>query len=76
MNKTVWENTLSAFRRAVDKGFAIECDVHLTADGVPVVFHDDDLKRLTGTDGFVWQRTAAGDGGAAASAAPTTIRRR
>lgn len=57
MNKSVWENTLTAFSRAVDHGFAIECDVHLSSDGVPVVFHDDNLFRLTGTDGFVWQRT-------------------
>ena len=59
MNKKVWENTLSAFRRAVEKNFAIECDVHLSSDRVPVVIHDGDLKRLTGQDGFVWQRTAA-----------------
>ena len=59
MNDKVWENTLSAFRRAVDKKFAIECDVHLSSDRVPVVIHDGDLKRLTGADGFVWQRTAA-----------------
>ena len=59
MNKRVWENTLSAFQRAADKNFAIECDVHLSSDRVPVIIHDGDLKRLTGTDGFVWQRTAA-----------------
>lgn len=59
MNRNVWENTLSAFRRAIDHGFAIECDVHLSQDGIPVVFHDDDLKRLAGVDAFVWQRTAA-----------------
>lgn len=59
MNKKVWENTLSAFRRAVDRNFAIECDVHLSSNRVPVVIHDDDLKRLTRADGFVWQRTAA-----------------
>ena len=52
LNKTRWENTLSAFAAAVERGFAIECDVHLSADGVPVVFHDDDLKRLTGTEGL------------------------
>ncbi|TGS52128.1 glycerophosphodiester phosphodiesterase, partial [Mesorhizobium sp. M1D.F.Ca.ET.183.01.1.1] len=28
------------------------------ADGVPIVIHDGDLKRLTGEDGFIWQRTA------------------
>lgn len=58
LNDKVWENTLSAARGAVAKNFAIECDVHLTSDRVPVVFHDDDLRRLTRTDGFVWQRTA------------------
>ena len=59
LNRKVWENTLSAFRRAADRNFAIECDVHLSSDRVPVVIHDSDLKRLTGADGFVWQRTAA-----------------
>lgn len=59
LNKACWENTLSAFARAADKGYAIECDVQLTADGVPVVFHDHDLVRLAGQDGYVWQRTAA-----------------
>ena len=58
MNRERWENTLSAFKAARDRGFAIECDVHLTADNVPIVFHDDSLMRLTGTEGFVWQRTA------------------
>lgn len=59
LNKSIWENTLSAFRRAVERGYAIECDVHLSADGVPVVFHDHSLQRLAGQDGYVWQRTAA-----------------
>ena len=59
MNGRRWENTLPAFDAAIARNFAIECDVHLTADGVPVVFHDDDLLRLAGLDGYVWQRTAA-----------------
>lgn len=59
MNRACWENTLSAFEAAAQKGFAIECDVMLTADGVPVVFHDHDLQRLAGQDGLVWQKTAA-----------------
>src|SRR5919198_1227886 len=59
LNKTRWENTLSAFAAAADKGFAIECDVHLSSDGVPVIFHDHDLMRLTGTEGYLRQRTAA-----------------
>lgn len=59
LNRKVWENTLTAARLAMDKSFAIECDVHLSSDRVPIVIHDDDLSRLTGEDGFVWQRTAA-----------------
>ena len=59
LNDKRWENTLSAFSAAIERGYAIECDVHLSADGVPIVIHDDDLRRLTGTEGFVWQRTAA-----------------
>lgn len=54
----VMENTLSAFRRAVAAGFAIECDLHYAADGVPVVFHDDMLDRLCGVGGDVRARTA------------------
>jgi glycerophosphoryl diester phosphodiesterase len=57
-NRTVWENTLSAFARAADAGFSIECDLQYAADAMPVVFHDDDLKRLCGIEGDVRQRTA------------------
>lgn len=59
MNKLRWENTLSAFDAAVARDYAIECDVHLSADGVPVVFHDDTLDRLTGQKGFIHEKTAA-----------------
>lgn len=59
MNVSRWENTLSAFRSAVDHGYAIECDVHLAADGIPVVFHDHELKRLTGREGHVDELTSA-----------------
>jgi glycerophosphoryl diester phosphodiesterase len=58
-NKVVWENTLAAFSRAIDGNYAIECDVHLSKDGVPVVFHDADLVRLTGREGMLHDRTAA-----------------
>ncbi|NNE67387.1 MAG: hypothetical protein HKN33_12540 [Pyrinomonadaceae bacterium] len=41
------ENTMAAFERAVEDGAeGIEFDVGLTADGVPVVFHDSSLKRV------------------------------
>lgn len=59
LNHLRWENTLSAFAAAAEKGYAIECDVHLAADGVPVVFHDSDLERLTGQKGKVFDKTAA-----------------
>ena len=42
------ENSLSAFRAAAEHGYAIETDVRLSADGRLVIFHDDDLARMTG----------------------------
>lgn len=39
------ENSIPAFKRATELGFAIENDIHLTKDGKVVVFHDDDLNR-------------------------------
>jgi glycerophosphoryl diester phosphodiesterase len=52
------ENTLAAFRRALAlKVDGIELDVHVTRDGVAVVFHDDDLRRLTGERGRVAARS-------------------
>jgi glycerophosphoryl diester phosphodiesterase len=54
------ENTLAAFRRALALGVdGIELDVHVTRDGIPVVFHDDDLRRLTGTRGRIGQKSWA-----------------
>ena len=44
------ENSLAAFGAAVRRGYAIELDVHLLSDGSVVVFHDDNLKRMCGTD--------------------------
>lgn len=53
------ENTLSAAKAAVKAGFAIEADLHPSADGVPMVFHDMTLERLTAEKGSVRERTAA-----------------
>lgn len=45
------ENSHSAFEAAIAGGYAIECDVQLSADGVPFIFHDDDFDRLTAARG-------------------------
>ena len=42
------ENSMAAFRKAVDAGYGIELDVQLSADRIPVIFHDPDLKRVCG----------------------------
>ncbi|MFF3248270.1 glycerophosphodiester phosphodiesterase [Streptomyces sp. NPDC002870] len=47
----VRENTLPSLRSAFERGAdAVEIDVRLTRDGVPVLLHDDSLKRLWGHD--------------------------
>lgn len=54
------ENTLAAFRRAVDEGFGyLELDVHASLDGVPIVHHDATLDRLTDGTGAIAAHTAA-----------------
>ncbi|MBM9595802.1 glycerophosphodiester phosphodiesterase family protein [Roseitranquillus sediminis] len=65
------ENTLAAFREAAHLGFRyIETDVQASLDGVPVIFHDDALERMTGERGRIgdlpWRilsrlRTRAGE---------------
>ncbi len=52
------ENSLSAFRAAVEAGYAIELDVRLSSDGELVVFHDDTLDRVCGVSGRVDEKTA------------------
>jgi len=42
------ENSLSAFQKAIDKGYNIETDVHLLRDGILVCFHDFTLSRVMG----------------------------
>lgn len=54
------ENTLAAFRQALALGAdGIELDVQITRDGVPVVFHDTTLRRLTGQPGRLTDKTWA-----------------
>lgn len=53
------ENTIGAAEAAIAGGFAIECDVQVSADGEALVFHDHALDRLTGESGPVRERDAA-----------------
>ena len=53
------ENSLPAFRRAVEAGYGIELDLHLTTDGQLVVFHDDTLDRVCGVTGRVDEKSYA-----------------
>jgi glycerophosphoryl diester phosphodiesterase len=53
------ENSPSAVTAAIEAGYAIEIDVQLSRDGVAMVFHDEELGRLTGETGLVSTRTAA-----------------
>ncbi|MFU8881345.1 MAG: glycerophosphodiester phosphodiesterase family protein [Rhodobacterales bacterium] len=53
------ENSPAAIEAAARAGYGIEIDLQLSHDGVAMVFHDYDLKRLTGQAGPVRQRSAA-----------------
>lgn len=54
------ENTLRSFEKALEIGCrAVECDVHLTKDGVPVVIHDAKVDRVTDGKGKVCKMTLA-----------------
>ena len=54
------ENTLPAFQSALDLGVRfLELDVHLCADGTPVVIHDHLLARTTGLPGSVFELSGA-----------------
>ena len=49
-DKDTPENSMGALKKALEKDIAIEFDVHLLKDNKIVVFHDDNLKRMTGID--------------------------
>ena len=51
------ENSMKAFKKAVDAGFGMEMDIQLTKDGQMVVFHDWSLTRMCGVEGKVCEYT-------------------
>lgn len=51
------ENSLTAYQNAVDNGYAIEIDLHLSSDKVLFSFHDSTLKRMTGEEGLLSDKT-------------------
>ena len=53
------ENSPAAVRAALAAGYAIEIDLQLSGDGVAVVFHDEELDRLTGRPGWVRDHSSA-----------------
>lgn len=55
----VIENTLAAAEAAIGAGFAIECDLQMSADEQIFVFHDETLDRLTESSGPLIDKSAA-----------------
>ena len=53
------ENSAGAAEAALEAGYSIEVDLQVSSDGVPVVFHDPTLERLTEERGPVSERSAA-----------------
>ena len=52
------ENSMEAFRRALDRGYGMELDVHLLKDGTLAVLHDHSLQRTAGVDAIIEDLTA------------------
>lgn len=52
-DKSIPENSMAAFAKAVEAGYGIELDINLTADGKVVVFHDSSLLRVCGVDKLI-----------------------
>jgi glycerophosphoryl diester phosphodiesterase len=57
-HNNIIENSQSAFLAAIKHGYAIECDLQLSSDNIPIVFHDENLDRLTDEKGLVKQKNA------------------
>ena len=53
------ENSLTAYKAAMDNGYPIEIDLFLTRDNEIVCFHDDNLYRMTGKNSKIYHNTLA-----------------
>lgn len=53
----VRENSVTAYEKAAEKGYPIEIDVYSSSDGKLMSFHDKTLKRMTGEEGFIFDRS-------------------
>ena len=58
-NETRPENSMAAFRAALEHGYGIELDIHLMKDGQLAVIHDSSLKRTAGADVKIEELTAS-----------------
>ncbi len=56
-NKKIVENTISAFTKALLDNLNIELDIRVTKDNKIIVFHDNNIKRLTGIDRLIKDMT-------------------
>ncbi len=57
IDNKVPENSLAAYRAAIEHGYGILADVRITRDGVPVLFADSRLERMTGGNGTIENST-------------------
>lgn len=58
-NSQIPENTLPSFVKCVDKNYIIELDIHILSDNTIVVYHDHNLKKLTGANKVIETLTYA-----------------
>lgn len=55
-NENFPENSLPAFKNAIEHNIAIELDVNMLEDGTLVIFHDDTLARMCNADGYITRK--------------------
>lgn len=56
-DNSIIENSIPAYQNAVKNGYPIEIDIYSSKDGTLFCFHDKTLKRMTGADGYIFDKT-------------------